>query len=58
MSLVIVTTFALSLWIILTSLGVSSFDGIMLALVIILLAAATRLAGRYLGSVAPGSRED
>ncbi len=58
MSLVIVTTFALSLWIILTSLGVSSFDGIMLALLIILLAAATRLAGRYLGSVAPGSRED
>ncbi len=58
MSLVIVTTFALSLWIILTSLGVSSFDGIMLALVIILLAAATRLAGRYLGSVASGSRED
>ncbi len=58
MSLIIVTTFALSLWIILTSLGVSSFDGIMLALVIILLAAATRLAGRYLGSVAPGSRED
>ncbi len=57
MSLVIVTTFALSLWIILTSLGVSSFDGIMLALVIILLAAATRLAGRYLGSVAPGSRD-
>ncbi len=57
MSLVIVTTFALSLWIILTSLGVSSFDGIMLALLIILLAAATRLAGRYLGSVAPGSRD-
>ncbi len=57
MSLVIVTTFALSLWIILTSLGVSSFDGIMLALVIILLAAATRVAGRYLGSVAPGSRD-
>ncbi len=57
MSLVIVTTFALSLWIVLTSLGVSSFDGIMLALVIILLAAATRVAGRYLGSVAPGSRD-
>jgi len=58
MSLVIATTFALSLWIILTSLGVSSFDGIMLALVIILLAAATRVAGRYLGSVGPGWRED
>ncbi len=58
MSLVIATTFALSLWIILTSLGVvSSFDGIMLALVIILLAAATRVAGRYLSSVAPGSRD-
>jgi len=57
MVLVIATTFALSLWVILTSLGVSSFDGIMLALVIILLAAGTQLLGRYVGSVGPGSRD-
>jgi spore maturation protein SpmB len=57
MGLVIATTFALSLWVILTSLGVSSFDGIMLALVIILLAAGTQLLGRYVGSVGPGSRD-
>jgi spore maturation protein SpmB len=57
MGLVIATTFALSLWVILTSLGVSSFDGIMLALLIILLAAGTQLLGRYVGSVGPGSRD-
>jgi hypothetical protein len=57
MGLVIATTFALSLWVILTSLGVSSFDGIMFALVIILLAAGTQLLGRYVGSVGPGSRD-
>lgn len=49
--MVIATTFALSLWIVLTSLGVSSFDGIMLALVIIVLAAGARLLGRSVGSV-------
>ncbi|MSX02374.1 MAG: hypothetical protein F2813_04345 [Actinobacteria bacterium] len=57
MPLVLATTFALSLWVVLTSLGVSSFDGIMLALVIILLAAGTQLLIRYLGSVGPGSRD-
>ena len=53
----LVTTFALSLWVILTSLGVSSFDGIMLALVIILLGAGARVLGRSVGSVGPGSRD-
>lgn len=57
MAIVIATTFALSLWVVLTSLGVSSFDGIMLALVIILLAAGARLLGRSVGSVGPGSRD-
>ncbi|MCX6370348.1 MAG: hypothetical protein NTZ58_03730 [Solirubrobacterales bacterium] len=57
MGIVIATTFALSLWVVLTSLGVSSFDGIMLALVIILLAAGVRFLGRSVGSVGPGSRD-
>lgn len=57
MAIVVATTFALSLWIVLTSLGVSSFDGIMLALVIILLAAGARLLGRSVGSVGPDSRD-
>lgn len=57
MAIVLATTFALSLWIVLTSLGVSSFDGIMLALVIIVLAAGARLLGRSVGSVGPGSRD-
>ena len=57
MGIVIATTFALSLWVILTSLGVSSFDGIMLALVIIMLAAGARVLGRSVGSVGPGSRD-
>ena len=57
MGIVLATTFALSLWIILTSFGVSSFDGIMLALVIVLLAAGARVLGRSVGSVGPGSRD-
>lgn len=57
MGIVLATTFALSLWITLTSFGVSSFDGIMLALVIILLAAGARVLGRSVGSVGPGSRD-
>ncbi|MEI6792015.1 MAG: hypothetical protein WCK97_02125 [Actinomycetes bacterium] len=57
MPLVLATTFALSLWIILGALGVSSFDGIMLALLIILLAAGGRLISRTVGSVGPGSRD-
>ena len=57
MSIVLTTTFALSLWIVLTSLGVSSFDGIMLALVIIVLAAGARLLSRSVGSVGPGTRD-
>lgn len=57
MAMALVTTFALSLWVILTSLGVSSFDGIMLALVIILLGAGARVLGRSVGSVGPGSRD-
>jgi len=55
--IVLATTFALSLWIVLTALGVSSFDGIMLALVIILVAAGGRLLSRSVGSVGPGSRD-
>jgi hypothetical protein len=57
MAIVLATTFALSLWIVLTSLGVSSFDGIMLALVIIVSAAGVRLLVRSVGSVGPGSRD-
>jgi hypothetical protein len=57
MAIVLATTFALSLWIVLTSLGVKSFDGIMLALVIIVLAAGARLLSRSVGSVGPGSRD-
>ena len=57
MAIVLATTFALSLWVTLSALGVSSFDGIMLALVIILAAAGARLLGRSVGSVGPGSRD-
>ena len=57
MAIVLATTFALSLWIVLTSLGVSSFDGIMLALVIIVRAAGARLLSRSVGSVGPGTRD-
>ncbi len=57
MVIVLATTFALSLWVVLTALGASSFDGIMLALVIILLAAGARLLSRSVGSVGPGSRD-
>ena len=57
MALAVATTFALSLWVVLTSLGVSAFDGILLALVIILAAAGARLLGRSVGSVGPGSRD-
>ncbi len=57
MGIVLATTFALSLWVVLTSIGVSSFDGIMLALVIILAAAGARLLGRSVGSVGPGTRD-
>jgi hypothetical protein len=57
MAIVVATTFALSLWVVLTSFGVSSFDGILLALVIILLAAGGRVLARSVGSVGPGSRD-
>ncbi len=42
MYLAFVTSIALSVWIILASLGRSSFDGFLLALVIILVAAGVR----------------
>ncbi len=57
MGIVLATTFALSLWVVLTALGFSSFDGIMLALVIILLAAGARVLRSSVGSVGPGSRD-
>ena len=57
MGIVVATTFALSLWVVLTALGFSSFDGIMLALVIIVAAAGARLLSRSVGSVGPGSRD-
>ncbi len=55
MGLVLVATFSACLWIVLTAIGAKSFDAFLLALVIVLIAAATRM----LGSALPGAqRED
>ena len=54
MGLVITATFAASLWVTLTALGAKSFDGFMLALVIVLVAAGSRT----LGGALPGVRRD
>lgn len=54
MGLVIVATFAACTWIVLAALGAKSFDAFLLALVIILVAAGTRL----LSGALPGVRRD
>ena len=54
MGLAIVTGFALSLWIALWSIGAKAFDGFLLALVIILVAAGVRM----LSGALPGDRGD
>lgn len=48
MGLVVAATFALCLWIVLTSLGWRSLDGFLLALTIIVAAAGTRIMVRKL----------
>lgn len=52
MGLVIIATSAASLWIVLTALGAKSFDAFLLALVIILVAAGSRM----LSGALPGVR--
>jgi hypothetical protein len=50
MGLAITTTFAFCLWIVLWAVGVKSFDGMMLTLVIVLVGATLRALRRYLPS--------
>lgn len=52
MGLILTTTFALSLWIVLWAIGAKAFDAGMLALVIVLTAQIVRMLVRYL----PGNR--
>jgi hypothetical protein len=52
MSLVVTAAFAFSLWIFLWGIGAKSFDGFLLALVIILVGAGVRM----LSSSLPGNR--
>src|SRR5262249_19552856 len=54
MGLVLTATFAACLWVTLTALGGKSLDALLLALVIVLVAAGTRL----LGGALPGLRHD
>lgn len=55
MGLAIVATFSACLWIVLTAIGAKSFDAFLLSLLIVLIAAATRM----LGGALPGTpRED
>jgi hypothetical protein len=54
MGLVIVATFAACVWVTLTALGAKSLDGLLLALVIVLVAAATRM----LSGALPGVRNE
>jgi hypothetical protein len=48
MGLVIAATFALALWIVLWALGISGLDAFLLALLVMLLGAAGRVAMRHL----------
>jgi hypothetical protein len=54
MGIILTTTFALSIWIVLWSQGFKAFDGFLLAVLLILLAAV----GRAVGPLIPGNRED
>jgi hypothetical protein len=48
MGLALTTTFALCLWVVLWALGVKGFDGILLSVAIVLVAATIRSLGRFL----------
>jgi hypothetical protein len=48
MGLVLATTFAMILWIVLWAIGMKSFDGFTIALILILLAATGRILKPYL----------
>jgi hypothetical protein len=50
MALAAATTFALCLWIVLWSIGVKALDGIMLVLLIVVVAAGTKILSVYLPS--------
>lgn len=50
MGLILATTFGLSLWLVLWSIGAKSFDAFMLAITIIIVAAGVRIALTYLPS--------
>jgi hypothetical protein len=48
MALALTTTFAFCLWIVLWAVGIKGFDGILVALLIVLLGATLRAAMRFL----------
>jgi len=48
MGLALTTTFAICLWVVLWALGVKGFDGILLALVIVLIGATIRSVASFL----------
>ena len=54
MGLILASTFAASLWIVLTALGAKSFDGFLLGLVIVLVVAGSRA----LAGALPGVRRE
>jgi hypothetical protein len=53
MGVILTTVAGLSIWIILWALGVKAFDGFMLAMVMVLVAATARIIAPFL----PGNRE-
>jgi hypothetical protein len=54
MGLAITTTFALCLWVVLWALGIKGFDGILLSIVIVLVAATLKSLMRFLPSTGRG----
>jgi hypothetical protein len=57
MSLALVTTFALCLWIVLWAVGAKGFDAMMLTVVIVLVAATLKSLSKYLPGM-PSRRGD
>ncbi|MDX6649692.1 MAG: hypothetical protein QOJ97_1643 [Solirubrobacteraceae bacterium] len=48
MAILVATTVAFVIWVVLWSLGIKALDGIILALAIVIIAATTRMVARYL----------
>ena len=55
MGLALVTTLAFCLWIVLWAVGVKSFDGFMITIVIVLIAGTVKSLGKFLPGVSRGS---